>query len=71
MTEQLAAASSPTLREQGDAGGPGVWAASGAWTLKSIAGRYSTLEGEIAAAAAGARGWDLSGIATLDGAGAV
>lgn len=48
-----------------------MWAAAGAWTLKSIAGRFVALEGEIAAAAAQARGWDLSGIAALDGAGAV
>ena len=61
----------PTLREQSDAGGPGIWAASGAWTLRSIAGRFAALEGEIAAASAKSKGWDLSGIAALDGAGAV
>ncbi len=71
MSEQAAGAGGPTLVDQGDAGGPGVWAASGAWTLKAIAGRFVALEGEIAAAAAGARGWDLSGVAALDGAGAV
>ena len=71
MSDPSLAADGPTLREQGDSGGPGVWAASGAWTLKSIAGRFLALEGEIAAAAAQARGWDLSGIAALDGAGAV
>jgi phospholipid/cholesterol/gamma-HCH transport system permease protein len=71
VAESSWAASTPTLHEQGDAGGPGVWAASGAWTMKSVAARYGALEHEIASAAAAARGWDLSGIAALDGAGAV
>lgn len=48
-----------------------MWAASGTWTMNSVAGRYGALESEIASAAAAARGWDLSGIAALDGAGAV
>jgi len=61
----------PTLREQGGVGAPGVWAAGGAWTLKDVAGRYAALEADIAAAAAGAGSWDLSGISALDGAGAV
>jgi len=71
VADPTRAADSPTLREQGDAGGPGVWAANGPWTLKAIAGRFAALEGEIAAAAGDARGWDLSGIIALDGAGAV
>jgi phospholipid/cholesterol/gamma-HCH transport system permease protein len=61
----------PVLLEQGDAGGPGIWAASGSWTLKALAGRFAELERQIGAAAAGASGWDLSGIVSLDGAGAL
>jgi phospholipid/cholesterol/gamma-HCH transport system permease protein len=61
----------PVLREQAAAGGPGIWAASGPWTLKALAGRYTELESQIGAAARGATGWDLSGIVALDGAGAL
>jgi phospholipid/cholesterol/gamma-HCH transport system permease protein len=58
------------LRQRGDAG-PGVWAASGQWTLAAVADRFAAIEQDIAAAAATARAWDLSGIAAIDAAGAV
>ena len=61
----------PVLREQADAGGPGIWAASGHWTLKALAGRFNELEQQIRHAASAANGWDLSGIVSLDGAGAL
>lgn len=61
----------PVLREQADAGGPGIWAASGSWTLKALAGRFGELEQQIRGAGGAANGWDLSGIVSLDGAGAL
>lgn len=60
----------PELWQRGDAG-PGVWAASGQWTLAAVADRFTAMEQDIATAAATARSWDLSGIAAIDAAGAV
>jgi phospholipid/cholesterol/gamma-HCH transport system permease protein len=48
-----------------------AWAVSGHWTLQKVVGRFTTMEQHIAAAAATARSWDLSGIEAIDAAGAV
>jgi phospholipid/cholesterol/gamma-HCH transport system permease protein len=61
----------PALRAVGASEVSRIWAATGAWTLDALAGRYAVLEAEIAAASAVAQGWDLTGITALDGAGAV
>ncbi len=64
----MVSATAPTLREHPEAG---VWELSGAWTLPALGTRFAELEREVAAAATRASGWDLSSVASLDGAGAV
>ncbi len=71
MSERACGDDLPLLREQGAVGASGLWAASGRWTLRALAGRYGELERDVVTAAASAKAWDLSGIAALDGAGAV
>jgi phospholipid/cholesterol/gamma-HCH transport system permease protein len=58
----------PALREYG---APAVAVVGGAWTLPMLAGRFPELESRVAAAAARVAAWDLSGLHSLDGAGAV
>jgi phospholipid/cholesterol/gamma-HCH transport system permease protein len=71
VDKPLAAKQGPGLLTQGGVGGASTWAASGAWTLDAVAGRFTALEAEIAAAQAGPHRWDLRGIAALDSAGAL
>jgi phospholipid/cholesterol/gamma-HCH transport system permease protein len=44
---------------------------TGAWTLPMLAGRFDALEAEVVSAAQDGKAWDLQGISSLDGAGAV
>lgn len=63
----------PTLREEAGIGGAAsaLVVVTGAWTLPMLAGRFADLEAEVESAARNTRTWDLHGISSLDGAGAV
>ena len=62
----------PTLREEAGVGGAQARVVvTGAWTLPMLAGRFADLEAEVESAARDAKAWDLRGISSLDGAGAV
>ena len=75
MSAALAAdqAQPPTLREEAGIGGAAsaLVVVTGAWTLPMLAGRFADLEAEVESAARNTRTWDLHGISSLDGAGAV
>ena len=60
----------PSVREENTATGPQL-AVAGSWTLPLLAGRFAELEAEVAAAARSGSAWDLRGVRSLDGAGAV
>jgi phospholipid/cholesterol/gamma-HCH transport system permease protein len=62
----------PALRaEPGAAGAPALVTVTGAWTLPMLAGRFTDLEVKVESLARHASAWDLRGIGSLDGAGAV
>lgn len=61
----------PDLREHAEGDAAGHWVASGAWTLPALGGGYTHMQRQASAAAAAALSWDLSGISSLDGAGAL
>jgi phospholipid/cholesterol/gamma-HCH transport system permease protein len=62
----------PTLREEAGIGAaPALVVVTGAWTLPMLAGRFADLEAEVESAAQNTKVWDLHGISSLDGAGAV
>src|SRR5688572_23239809 len=63
----------PTLREEAGTGGAASArvVVTGAWTLPMLAGRFAELEAEVESAASNTKTWDLHGISSLDGAGAV
>jgi phospholipid/cholesterol/gamma-HCH transport system permease protein len=65
-------AETPALRaEPGAAGAPMLVTVTGAWTLPMLAGRFTELEEKVGSLTRQAGAWDLRGIDTLDGAGAV
>jgi phospholipid/cholesterol/gamma-HCH transport system permease protein len=62
----------PALRQEAAIGAaPPRVVVTGAWTLPMLAGRFADLEAEVEAASRDTMSWNLHGISSLDGAGAV